>query len=41
MVLKGILSNELNIFNDPVSRRMFEKRMSRIYEAIERQFPSF
>lgn len=39
MVLKGIRNNELYIFNDPVSRRMFENRMSRIYEALDRQFP--
>jgi NAD(P)-dependent dehydrogenase (short-subunit alcohol dehydrogenase family) len=39
MVLKGIRNNELYIFNDPVSRRMFEIRMSKIYEAIDRQFP--
>jgi len=39
MVLKGILNNETYIFNDPVSRKMFEKRMQGIYDAIERQFP--
>jgi hypothetical protein len=29
----------LYIFNDPVARKMFEKRMSRMYDAIGRQFP--
>lgn len=39
MVLNGIRNDELYIFNDPVSRKMFEKRMNGIYEAIDRQFP--
>ncbi len=39
MVLNGILNNELYIFNDPVSRKMFEKKMNGIYGAISRQFP--
>jgi len=39
MVLKGIRNNELYIFNDPVSRQMFENRMQGIYDAIDRQFP--
>ena len=39
MVLNGIRNNELYIFNDPVARKMLEKRMSRMYEAIGRQFP--
>lgn len=39
MVLKGIRNDELYIFNDPVSRNMFEDRMHRIYAAIDRQFP--
>ncbi|MCP4749912.1 MAG: SDR family NAD(P)-dependent oxidoreductase [Proteobacteria bacterium] len=39
MVLNGILNNELYIFNDPVSRKMFEKKMDGIYGAIARQFP--
>lgn len=39
MVLNGIKNNELYIFNDPVARKMFEKRMKGMYDAISRQFP--
>ena len=39
MVVNGIRNDELYIFNDPVSREMFEKRMNKMYEAIDRQFP--
>jgi len=39
MVLDAIRRDELYIFNDPVSRRMFEQRIGRIYEALDRQFP--
>lgn len=39
MVLNGIKNNELYIFNDPIVRKMFDKRMKGIYEAIDRQFP--
>ena len=39
MVLNGIRNDEMYIFNDPVSRKMFEKRMSKIYAAFDRQFP--
>jgi len=39
MVVNGIRNEELYIFNDPVSRKMFEKRMNKMYAAIERQFP--
>lgn len=39
MVLSGIRNNELYIFNDPVVRKMFEKKMDGIYGAIGRQFP--
>jgi len=39
MVLNGILNNELYIFNDKVCLNMLEKRISRMYAAIDRQFP--
>ena len=39
MVLNGIRNDELYIFNDPVSKKMFEQRIGRIYEALDRQFP--
>jgi hypothetical protein len=39
MVVNGIRNDELYIFNDPVSRTMFEKRMNKMYEAFDRQFP--
>jgi short-subunit dehydrogenase len=39
MVLNGTRNDEPYIFNDPVSRTMFEQRISRIYAAISRQFP--
>jgi len=39
MVLNGIRNNELYIFNDKVCRNMLEKHISRMYEAIDRQFP--
>lgn len=39
MVLNGIKNDELYIFNDPVSRKMFEERINGIYAALDRQFP--
>jgi NAD(P)-dependent dehydrogenase (short-subunit alcohol dehydrogenase family) len=39
MVLSGIQKGELYIFNDPVSRTMLERRIEKMYGAIERQFP--
>jgi len=39
MVLNGIRNNELYIFNDKVCRNMLEKRISRMYAAIDKQFP--
>lgn len=39
MVLNGIRHNELYIFNDKVCRNMLEKRISKMYAAIDRQFP--
>jgi NAD(P)-dependent dehydrogenase (short-subunit alcohol dehydrogenase family) len=39
MVLNGIRNNELYIFNDKVCRNMLEKRISKMYAAIDRQFP--
>ena len=39
MVLNGIRNDELYIFNDPVARKMLEKRVNAMYEAIDRQFP--
>ncbi len=39
MVVNGIRNNELYIFNDPVSRKMLETRIGKMYAAIDRQFP--
>jgi short-subunit dehydrogenase len=38
MVVNGIRNDELYIFNDPVSRKMLERRVSGMYAAIDRQF---
>jgi NAD(P)-dependent dehydrogenase (short-subunit alcohol dehydrogenase family) len=39
MVVNGIRNNELYIFNDPISGKMLEKRVSGMYASIDRQFP--
>jgi len=39
MVLNGIRKNEPYIFNDPVSRKMLEERIARMYASLDRQFP--
>lgn len=37
-VVKCMRNDELYIFNDPVARKMFEDRITKIYDAIDRQF---
>jgi NAD(P)-dependent dehydrogenase (short-subunit alcohol dehydrogenase family) len=40
MVLQGIRTDELYIFNDPAARQMLERRIGKMYAALDREFPS-